>query len=270
VNQLLADPEAALKAYKRAIEIDPTFVDARRQYAAVLIENGDTDEAIRQLLVGAQLDGNNDEGYSLLARAYLDKGVWTKCIEMADQAIQLKPSNDQAYLWRADALRHLGAEEPDAVSQKRLYEQAQESYRTFLNLTNYDSTAFVQWAAFHFIGFGLGGKKHADREVAYRSLRSSGFLGMCLSQQKLGNPLKAKEYCERAIKYDSDDAIAHFILGNVYRDLYNINNQCNHLLSARDSYSKMLKLNPDLAESKNAKKYLAQFQGLMPSLRCRS
>jgi tetratricopeptide (TPR) repeat protein len=270
VNQLLGDPEAALKAYRQAIQIDPSFVDARRQYAAVLIENGDPDEAIRHLLEGTRLDPNNDEGHSLLARAYWDKGIWAKSIEMADKAIQLKPSNDQAHLWKADALRQLGAVESEPALKRNLYERARESYRTFLNLTNYDSTSFVQWAAFHFVGFGLGGKKHADREVAYRSLRNSGFLGMCLSEQKLGYPLKAREYCQRAIKYDADDAIAHFILGNVYRDLYNANMQCSYLLSARDSYSKMLKLNPDLAEAKNARSYVSQIDEILPSLRCRS
>src|SRR5262249_15783086 len=49
VNQLLANVDGSLSAFRRAIQIDPGYVDARLQYAAVLIENGDPDEAIRQL-----------------------------------------------------------------------------------------------------------------------------------------------------------------------------------------------------------------------------
>ena len=86
VNQLLSEREGALEAYRKAIEIDPSYADARRQYAAVLIEDGDSDEAIRQLLEGIRLDATNDEAYSLMSRAYWDKGVWDRSIEMADRA----------------------------------------------------------------------------------------------------------------------------------------------------------------------------------------
>ena len=49
VDQLLSDETGSINAYKRAIASDPTYTDARLQFAAVLIENGDADEAIRQL-----------------------------------------------------------------------------------------------------------------------------------------------------------------------------------------------------------------------------
>ncbi len=142
-----------------------------------------------------------------------------------------------------------------------------------MNLTNY-STPAGDWIAFHFIGFGIGSRRHADRQISYTALRNAGFLGMCLCEENLGNPLKAREYCQRAIKYDSEDPIAHFILGNVYRDLFNTNTErCDYILLARDSYSRVIKLNPDIAESKNAKIYLSRIEQILPVLRskgCRS
>ena len=69
------------------------------------------------------------------------------------------------------------------------------------------------WVAFHFIGFGLGSRHHADRSLAYNSQRSTGFLGLCLCDQKLGDLLQGRDHCQRALKYDASDPIAYFELG---------------------------------------------------------
>ena len=85
VHQLLLNHEESVKYFQRAIAIDPTHVDSRIECAAVLIENGDPDEAIRQLTEVIRLEANNDEAFSMLARAYWDKGAWPQSIEVADQ-----------------------------------------------------------------------------------------------------------------------------------------------------------------------------------------
>jgi tetratricopeptide (TPR) repeat protein len=268
VNQLLGDEETSIAAYKHAMASDATHVESRIQCAAVLIEHGDPDEAIRHLTEVQRLEPKNDEVYAMLARAYWDKGVWAKSIELADQAIMLKESNAQAHLWRADSTRQLAAIEKDKTRQRSLYSQAREDYREFLKLTNY-STTTAEWLAFHFVGFHLGSRKHADRQPAYDALRTSGFLGLCLSEHKVGNPLRAREYCQRALDYSPKDPIAYFLLGNVNRDLYNEFQSCGYIKAAAGDYTKMISLNPDLDESKNAKNYLEQITGLWPKLGCK-
>ncbi|MBI4472066.1 MAG: caspase family protein [Acidobacteria bacterium] len=267
VNQILLDEKAALAAYKKAIQIDPGYVDARRQYAAVLIETGDTDEAIRQLTESIRLDPNSDEAYSLMSRAYWDKGIWSRSIETADEALKSNPSNAQAHLWRADSLRQLAAVEKDPARLKPMYESARDSYDRFLKLTNIKTSAPC---AIGFL-FGVCRRNHADRQSSFELLRSGGFLGMCISEQKIGNPLKAKGYCERAIENDDTYPIAHFILGNVYRDLFNNTGACEYLAAARNSYSEVIRLNPHIIESNNAKHYLEQIQkitSMVPDKRC--
>ncbi len=74
VDQLLSDEKGSLEAYRRAIEIDPAYVDARLQYAAVLIENGDADEAIRQLTEAIRLEPSNDQAYALIVARVLGQG----------------------------------------------------------------------------------------------------------------------------------------------------------------------------------------------------
>lgn len=268
VNQLLSNHDEAVAFFRRAIAIDPTHVDSRIECAAVLIEHGDPDAAIRELTEVLRLEATDDEAYSMLARAYWDKGAWGRAVENADRAIQIKPSNAQAHLWKADALRHMAAESTDRTVQVSLYADARTNYRTFLDLTNF-STGLGAKLAFHFIGLGVGERRHADRQGAYDSLRSAGFLGLCLSEQKVGNPLKARDYCKRALSHAPKDPIAYFLLGNVNRDLYNSRPACGYLADARESYAKMLEINPYLDESKNARNYLGQIDGILPRIGCR-
>lgn len=268
VNQLLLNQEESVAFFRRAIAIDPTHVDSRVECAAVLIEKGDPDAAIRELTEVLRLEAGNDEAYSMLARAYWDKAAWGRAVENAGKAITLKPSNAQAHLWKADALRHMAAESTDRTVQVSLYADARTNYRTFLDLTNF-STGVGARLAFHFIGLGVGERRHADRQGAYDSLRSAGFLGLCLSEQKVGNPLKAREYCKRALGHAPKDPIGYFLLGNVNRDLYNSRLACSYLADARASYAKMLEINPHLDESKNARNYVGQIDGLLPRTGCR-
>ena len=267
VNQLLLKYDEAVASFRRATAIDPAHVDARVECAAVLIEQGDPDEAIRELTEAQRLDPADDVAYAMLARAYWDKAAWAQAIASADLAIKIKPSNAQAHLWKADALRQMAAASTDRTLQLSLYTDARTNYRTFLDLTNF-STGLGAKLAFHFIGLGVGSRRHADRQGAYDSLRSAGFLGLCLSEQKVGNPLKARDYCKRALSHSPNDPIAHFLLGNVNRDLFNARPACGYLKDARSSYIRMLAINPHLDESKNARNYVGQIEGLLPRAGC--
>jgi len=264
--QLLSDSKPMLEAFRRAVEMDPSFVEAAVQYAGALIEEGDPDEAIRQLTEVLRLEPSNDLAYSHLARAYLDKGIWDRTIEAADKAIALSPSNHQAWLWKADALRRQAAEEKKPALRPALYAQAVESYRTFLRLSNFSSPAYEK-LAYYFVGFGLGKRVHADRKISYAYQRNLAYMGLCECETKLGQFLRASDYCQRAIKYDPAEPLTYFLLGNVYRDLFNQNNSRDYLLSARANYTKMIQINPDLDLSSNAKNYIDQIDHLLPLLK---
>jgi tetratricopeptide (TPR) repeat protein len=269
VNQLLSDEEGSIAAYKHAMATDATHAESRIQCAAVLIEHGDTDEAIRHLVEVQRLEPKNDEVFAMLARAYWDKGAWQQSVDQAEQALAIDKSNAQAHLWLADSRRQLAAIEKDKDRQRSLYAQAREDYRAFLALTNYSTNA-ASWLAFHFVGFRIGSRGHADRQPAYDALRTSGYLGLCLSEHKVGNPLRAREYCQRALGYSPKDPIAFFLLGNVNRDLYNEFQTCDYITAARTNYARMIQINPDLDESKNAKNYLSQITAILPKLGCKT
>jgi tetratricopeptide (TPR) repeat protein len=268
--QLLSDSKTMLDAFRNAIRIDPTYVEARVQFAGALVEEGDPDEAIRQLTEALRIEPNDDVAWSHLSRAYLDKGVWDRVIESADKAIALKPGNDQAYLWKADALRHKAADESGS-GRLRIYRQAAETYDRYLDLTNFSSPAYEKFA-YYFIGFGIGARRHADRQGVYAYQRNLAYMGLCDCQDKLGYLQRARYACQRAIHYDTDEPLGYFFLGNVYRDLFitsknNPGQRRDYLVSARANYAKMIQINPDLDMSKHAKDYLEQIDGLLPKVK---
>lgn len=272
-EQLLANEKESLANFKRAVDIDPSYVDARIQYSSVLIETGDPDEAIRQLVEALRLDPKSDLAEANLSRAYLDKDVYDRAIDAGTKAVQLRPANEQAYLWRAEAARRKAEEErtgktaPSADIRTET-ERARDDFRTYIEKTDFSNPVY-QKLAFYFIGFGVGSRAHADRQQSYAYQRSMAYSGLCSCEISLGNPMKGSEYCRRALQYDSKDPVALFLLGNAYRDLFNSYKRYTDLVAARKSYSDSVAMNPDLEFSKTAKGYIEQIDVLLakPELR---
>jgi tetratricopeptide (TPR) repeat protein len=92
-------------------------------------------------------------------------------------------------------------------------------------------------------------------------------LGLCESEDKLANYLQARDYCARAIEYDSKEPMSYFLLGNVYRDMFNASPQRDYLVAARANYSKMIEINPDLDESSHAQNYVQQIDQILPRMK---
>lgn len=263
-HHLLGDLRESMDAYRLALRVDPSYVDARVHLAGVLLESGDPDAAIRELTEAARLELTG-ELHAMLARAYWDLGAWEQSAGAAREAIALNDSLAEAHLWKADALRHLAAGGGRPVTGRQaLYREAREGYRRFLALTNFESS-FAEKLGFV---FGVSRRRHADREDAWKKQRTAGYLGLCITENRTYNPLRAREYCKRAVGYGEDDPIAHFLLGNVNRDLFNLYRSCDYLTAAARSYDRMLSINEHLAESDNARNYLEQITGILPRIRC--
>jgi tetratricopeptide (TPR) repeat protein len=261
VNQTLGDREASKKALLRAIQLDPTFVPPRLEYADSLIATGDADEAVRQLAEAVRFEPANDKLHSLMAGAYWEKLSWKECAAEADRALQLNPQNTEANFRRADCLREIAVSTPPP-EKTPLFLQARDNYQAFVNLTNF-STSTLGWIGFHVF---VGSRRHADRTDIYKQWRDAAFLGLCICEKNLGNLLRAREDCSRAVSYDPKDPMAYFLLGNVHRDLFIATKSCDSAKAARSNYQKVVALNPDLNEAKNAANYLRQFEGLRSAL----
>lgn len=259
--QQLSQFAPMLDAFRKAVDSDASYAAARIDYAGALIEEGDPDEAIRQLLEAKRLDPSNDLAYAHLSRAYLDKEALTPAIEMAARAIQLNSANEQAHLWKADALRRQAAK-LKAPDRRPMLENARTSFGEFIRLTTFH-TRLDETIAFYAIGFHLGSRSHADRQASYAYQRGFAFMGLCDVDRQLGSFRQAISHCEQALKYDDHDPLAFFLLGNAYRDLYNATLRRDYVIAARKNYSRMVQINPELPLSRNARDYIEQIDARM-------
>ena len=65
----LFDEEKAAQYYKKAIDIDPDYLEARADYAGMLLETGAVDEAIRQINTVLTRNPNHSVALTMLAQA---------------------------------------------------------------------------------------------------------------------------------------------------------------------------------------------------------
>ncbi len=251
VKQALGETVEALKACKRAVERDPDYVDARTQYGALLIEQGDGGEAIRQLIVAAQQSAKDPHVHSLLAEAYLRSDRYQQAFESADRAVQASDNHAFGYLVRADAQRYL-----------KRYQEALPDYRRYLDLDNFQAP-IKEWIPYLFIGHGAS-KRNAGFKQTYALQRWSAFYGLCVCELELQNLVRGAQYCEKAITVDRQDPYSWNLLGTAYLDLFNRDNKREYLVKADTSIRKALELYPQAEFAKDARAHLVQIREILP------
>jgi tetratricopeptide (TPR) repeat protein len=246
----LFEEEKAEAAFKRAIEIDPDYTEARSSYAGMLFDLGNFDEAIRQLNVVLQREPNNTTALYLLAGAYLRKEAYPQSIESARKAISLNPNNAEVHFYLAEALR-----------MNRQFGDSIPEYREYLRLSNFDTKLagkFNYYVAGYL--FGVGRKKRASQQDIWRDLRSEAYFGLCDSSRKLKQFDEAISDCRNALSYTPDDALTHYAIALAYAQKANAENSTEAAAAAEEHFRRMISINPDLAESANARKMLTSIE----------
>ena len=253
-QQILQETEAGKKSCKKALDIDPDYVEARVQYGALLVESGDTSEAIRQLSEATARDTKNSQAFSHLSEAFLLAKSYEKAEEAAAKSIELNPRNSQGYLFRGDARR-----------MQKKFQPALDDYKKYLEIDNFIAPVY-QKVGVALIGFGLS-HRNAGQKRVFATQRSSAYFGMCGCEAELQNFLRAREYCEKAISNDKNDATSFYMLGTVFMDLFNRDNRKDYLVRAQESIQQALAINPDAEFAKDAKQNLVQIREFLPLVR---
>src|SRR5712692_2978149 len=186
-NALFDEPKSQA-ALKRAVDIDPDYLEARVGLAGMLLDTGAVDESIRQLNLVTQRDPSNATGFYLQAQAYRMKELYPQSIESARTAIRLAPANAEAHLWLAESLR-LSGKYPDSTNE----------YAEYLKLSDFDSKLAGR-LNYYVVGFlvGLGKKKRAAQTDTWRDLRSLAFFGLCDSERKESHFDTGVAYCQKS------------------------------------------------------------------------
>eukprot|EP00762_Andalucia_godoyi_P002196 ANDGO_07469.mRNA.1 putative UDP-N-acetylglucosamine--peptide N-acetylglucosaminyltransferase S2.4.1.- len=83
--------DQALLYYRKALEIDPNFVDAHSNYANALKDIGHVDEAVSHYQIAVTLNPQFATGFNNLASAFKDSGRVIEAISSYQRALSLKP-----------------------------------------------------------------------------------------------------------------------------------------------------------------------------------
>ncbi len=249
----LFDETRAQQAFRKAIEIDPDYLEARASYAGMLLDIGDADEAIRQLTVVVRRDSKHAMAYYLLAQAFRMKEQYAQSVEAARTAIRLNPANPEPHFWLAESLR-LGGN----------YDEAAAEYGEYLRLSDFDSKLAGK-LNYYVLGFlaGFGKKKRAAQQDIWKDLRSLAYFGICDCRRKQSDWDAAIFNCQKALTYDPEDPYVHYALGLAYARKAQASGSVESLPAARQHFAAMLRINSDMSEAEYARKNLASIDAAL-------
>jgi len=253
-NALFEQPKAETY-FKKALQIDPDYVEARANYAGMLLDTGSVDEALIQINAVLVRDPNNVDALRQKAQALRFKALYPQSIEAARQCIKLAPTLAEPHLWLADSLR-LGGQPADS----------QPEYVTFLKLSNLNSGLGGQlnyWVVGSLIG--LGKKKRAAEQDIWKIQRSLAYYGLCDAERLLKHYHSAIPYCQQALSYDPQDALAHYTLALNYVHEAQANGDYAELYPALTHFQQVVSINPDLDEANYSKQNIANIQKALQS-----
>ena len=240
----LFDEQKAEQYFQKAIEIDPDYLEARSDYAGMLLDIGNVDEAIRQINTVLTRQPDHAVALTMLAQADRFKELYSQSIEAARKAIALNPRNAEPHMWLADSLR-LSGKTAEAIPE----------YVEYLKLSDFDSKLAGQ-LNYYVIGslFGMGRRKRAAEQDIWKDLRSLAYFGICDCHRLMSNYDQAVGYCQKALSYDLKDPYAHFALGVSYMHKANLENSIADLGPALNHLEQVIAINPDLDEAAKARK----------------
>ena len=249
----LFEEEKAQQAYKKAIDIDPDYTQARANYGGTLLDVGAYDEAIRQFNAVLQRDPSHFTSLTLLAQAYRLKELYPQSIEAANKAIKLNAHAAEPHMWLADSLRNTGK-----------FAEARAEYERYLKLSDFDSklAGKLNYYALGYLA-GIGRKKRAAQRDIWSDLRSLAWFGICDCERQAQHYDLAIRACQTSLTYDPKDPYAHYALGLSFMHQAIKSGSVGGLDPALRHLARTVELNPDLAESSTAKKNIANIQAYL-------
>ncbi len=155
----LRDPQAAVVAINKAIEIDPNHVEARTLLGYIELEvHGDVDAALQQYRKVIELSADSPEAYSNLAVALKKKREFEQAIASLNQALKLKPDYAGAFTTR-------GA----IFAEQNKWREAKQDFERALKLNPRDEGALYGLAQALREAKDYGGAQGALSELISRS-----------------------------------------------------------------------------------------------------
>jgi tetratricopeptide (TPR) repeat protein len=190
-----------------------------------------------------------------MSQAYARKGSYQQGKDAAERAVQFAPANGEAHFWLATCLRHLNQ-----------FAVAEHEYKTYLDLSNYDSGKAGKFS-YYLLGYtlGVGKKRRAAQADIWRELRGEANLGICDCEALQKNFAEALPYCQKALTYTPQDLWANYRLGTIYIEQSNLNASPALLSAAKTHFQQVIAANPDTEEAARARLYISKIDVALSS-----
>ena len=249
----LYENDKAVASLKAAVDLDPDYQEARSSYAAVLLDSGNLDEAVRQLDVVTRREPTRGWAWYLLSQAYARKDDFADGKTAAENAIRLTPKNAEAHFWLAECQRML--KQPA---------DAEREYNTYLALSNFDTGKAGQ-LNYYLAGYllGMGKRSRATQGDIWKEVRGQAYFGLCNTSYAQKQFDQAITYCQKALTYLPNDIGVNYRLGVLYSEKFNQQNQLGLLAAAKLHFSASIQSNPDAIEADRARKYVKNIDSVL-------
>ena len=183
--------------YRQALRTDPNDVVTRINLANALDDSGDTEGAIAEYHAAIHLDPDNAVAHHNLGVSYVRKKDWNPAEAEFRKAVRLEPYYFKARVSLAEVL-----------VKKNDLDGAFKQIRQVIRVSPKD-------AADH-LGLNLLPAERQEFERAKRGAAARLSLGIMLKQSH--DLDRASKEIQQAIRIDSKVALAHHLLGDVYKE----------------------------------------------------
>jgi tetratricopeptide (TPR) repeat protein len=121
------DADAALKEFRRELEISPAHYPAMVQMAFEFLKRGEYDTSLPLAEKGVQLAPKMYAARNVLGRVLLELGQTERAVKELEEGARLAPSSPEMHFALARAYTRAGRQ-ADAARERELFKQLQEQY----------------------------------------------------------------------------------------------------------------------------------------------
>jgi type IV pilus biogenesis/stability protein PilW len=243
VYQKKGNMEEAIKAIKKAIEMDPDYAEAWNQLGNLYLENKDLQEAAQQFEKAIDLDPEHVTAHNNLGLIYTQRGLIEEAIKQFNEAARLDPNSaeahnnlgslytnhgrfDQAKLHLKRALEIRSDYKKAMINLGMLHlrlhdlEKAEDLFQKVIDMDSSFTEAYIQ------LGYLYMLKQEFDKALlSFKQMmrftpedpKAHYYLGK--AYQALGKTEEAIETWQKALDLQPNLAGAHLDLGNVYFEM---------------------------------------------------
>lgn len=136
VLKAVGEKDAALVAYRRAIELDPKFAQAHLNLGMLQHETGQSETAIASLKKAIEIQPDFPEAFNNLAKIYREQGRTPEALKAFQKAVKLKPDYAEAHNNMGNIFKDRGDTERAIACYEKAAKAKPDFVQVYVNMGN--------------------------------------------------------------------------------------------------------------------------------------